>query len=55
MHKLVLLFNQPEDPVDFDRRWSEEFVTVIESMPSVRRVAVGPAVPVPVEVMATTR
>ena len=41
MHKLVLLFQQPEDPVDFDRRWSEEFVTVIERLPGVRRVAVG--------------
>jgi uncharacterized protein (TIGR02118 family) len=41
MHKLVLLFGQPEDPVDFDRRWSEEFVTVIERMPGLRRVAVG--------------
>lgn len=41
MHKLVLLFHQPEDPVEFDRRWSEEFVTVIERMPGLRRVAVG--------------
>ena len=41
MHKLVLLFNQPEDAADFDRRWSEEFVTVIERMPGLRRVAVG--------------
>jgi len=41
MHKLVLLFRVPEDPADFDRRWSEEFVTVVERMPGLRRVAVG--------------
>jgi uncharacterized protein (TIGR02118 family) len=41
VHKLVLLFGQPEEPVEFDRRWSEEFVTVIERMPGLRRVTVG--------------
>ncbi|MCJ7513948.1 MAG: EthD family reductase [Anaerolineales bacterium] len=41
MHKLVLLFSRPEDVVEFDRRWSEQFVTVVERMPGLRRVAVG--------------
>ncbi len=41
MHKLVLLFSQPEDPVEFDRRWSEEFVTIIERLPDLRRVSVA--------------
>ncbi len=41
LHKLILLFSQPHDAVDFDRRWSENFVTVVERMPGLRRVSVS--------------
>jgi len=53
VYKLVILFNQPENPAEFERRWSEEFVPLAEQMPGLRRVVVshthgGPAGPVPV-------
>jgi len=52
-YKLVILFNQPENPADFERRWSEEFVPLAEQMPGLRKVVVshtqgGPAGPVPI-------
>ena len=51
MHKLVILFKYPENPSEFDRRWSEEFVALAEKMPGLKRVVVshtrgGPAGPV---------
>lgn len=39
MHKLVLQFRQPGNLVDFETRWSNEFVAAAESMPGIRRVA----------------
>ncbi len=50
-YKLVLLFKQPDDLAEFQRRWSEEFVPLAEKLPGVRRVIVshidgGPAGPV---------
>ncbi len=51
MHKLVILFKHPDNPSEFDRRWSEEFVALAEKMPGLKRVVVshtrgGPAGPV---------
>lgn len=51
MHKLVILFKWPENAAEFDRRWSEEFVPLVEKMPGLNRVVVshtrgGPAGPV---------
>ncbi|MCC7358774.1 MAG: EthD family reductase [Anaerolineales bacterium] len=50
-YKLIILFKQPEDPADFERRWSEEFVPLTEQLPGLQRVVVahthgGPAGPV---------
>ena len=50
-YKLIILFQQPEDRADFERRWSEEFVPLAERLPGLRRVVVshthgGPAGPV---------
>ena len=50
-HKLVILFKQPDQPVEFERRWSEEFVPLAEQLPGLQRVIVsrthgGPAGPV---------
>ena len=50
-HKLIILFKQPPDPVEFERRWSEEFVPLAERLPGLQRVVVahthgGPAGPV---------
>lgn len=41
MHKLTLIFHKPEKPIDFETRWSEEFVPRAEKMPGIRRVAVS--------------
>lgn len=41
MHKLVLLFHEPADLAEFERRWSEEFVPQAERMPGLRRVTVS--------------
>lgn len=50
-YKLIILFKQPENPADFERRWSEEFVPLAEKLPGLQRVVVahthgGPAGPV---------
>ena len=50
-YKLILLFKQPDDLAEFQRRWSEEFVPLAEKLPGVRRAIVshidgGPAGPV---------
>lgn len=50
-YKLIILFNQPPDPPEFERRWSEEFVPLAERLPGLQRVVVshthgGPAGPV---------
>jgi len=50
-YKLIILFQQPPDPVEFERRWSEEFVPLAEQLPGLKRVVVshthgGPAGPV---------
>jgi len=52
-HKLVILFTQPDQPAEFERRWSEEFVPLAEQLPGLWRVVVshthgGPAGPVPI-------
>jgi uncharacterized protein (TIGR02118 family) len=52
MFKLVALFSHPPDIVEFERRWSHEFVPLAEKMPGLRRLAVshiegGPAGPAP--------
>lgn len=52
-YKLVILFQQPADPAEFERRWSEEFVPLAEKLPGLRRVVVshvhgGPGGPVEV-------
>ena len=41
MHKLMLLFRQPADVVEFETRWSNEFVAIAEQMPGLRKVAVS--------------
>ncbi len=41
MHKLMLLFRQPVDVVEFETRWSNEFVAKAEQMPGLRRVAIS--------------
>jgi uncharacterized protein (TIGR02118 family) len=51
VYKLVILFKQPPDPAEFERRWSEEFVPLAERLPGLERVVVshthgGPAGPV---------
>lgn len=50
-YKLIILFRQPPDPAEFERRWSEEFVPLAECLPGLERVVVshthgGPAGPV---------
>ena len=50
-YKLIILFHQPPDPAEFERRWSEEFVPLAEHLPGLKRVVVshthgGPAGPV---------
>ena len=50
-YKLIILFRQPPDPAEFERRWSEEFVPLAERLPGLQRVVVsqthgGPAGPV---------
>jgi len=50
-YKLIILFHQPPDPAEFERRWSEEFVPLAEQLPGLKRVVVshthgGPAGPV---------
>lgn len=39
MHKLVLHFRKPKDLFEFETRWSNDFVSVAESMPGIQRVA----------------
>jgi uncharacterized protein (TIGR02118 family) len=56
MHKLVILFNRPDDADDFDRRWSEAFVPLAEKLPGLKRVVVsrtrgGPAGPVDIHLI----
>ncbi len=51
IYKLVILFEQPADRAEFERRWSEEFVPLAEKLPGLQRVVVshthgGPAGPV---------
>ncbi len=41
MYKLMLLFRQPQDVLEFETRWSNEFVPVVERMPGIRRVSVS--------------
>lgn len=41
MHKLMLLFERPENTAEFERRWSEEFVPQAERMPGLRRISVS--------------
>ena len=41
MHKLMLLFRQPTDVVEFETRWSHSFVRAAERMPGLRRVALS--------------
>ena len=40
-HKLIILFKQPENPAEFERRWSEEFVPLAERLPGLKRVVVA--------------
>lgn len=52
MFKLIALFGYPADPIEFETRWSGEFVPLAEQMPGLRRVVVGrieggPAGPAP--------
>jgi len=56
LYKLVILFKQPVDLADFERRWSEEFVPLVEQMPDVQRIVVshthgGPAGPVDIHLI----
>lgn len=37
----MLLFRTPPEPFEFDRQWSEGFVSLVEKMPGIRRVAVS--------------
>ncbi|NIS78752.1 MAG: EthD family reductase [Anaerolineales bacterium] len=41
MHKLMLLFRQPDNVVEFETRWSQDFVRTAERMPGLRRVAIS--------------
>jgi uncharacterized protein (TIGR02118 family) len=41
MHKLMILFRQPGDILEFEERWSREFVPLAEKMPGIRRVTVS--------------
>lgn len=41
MHKLMLIFRNPPDILDFETRWSNEFVPKAERMPGIRRVTVS--------------
>jgi uncharacterized protein (TIGR02118 family) len=40
MHKLMLLFQKPENVLEFEQKWSESFVATAEQMPGIIRVAV---------------
>jgi len=56
LYKLVILFKQPDDPAEFERRWSEEFVPLAERLPDVQRIVVsrthgGPAGPVDIHLI----
>ena len=41
MHKLMLLFRQPENVTDFESAWSQQFVHKAEQLPGLRRVTVS--------------
>lgn len=41
MYKLIILFQHPADLADFQRRWSEDFVPLVEKLPGIRRVVVS--------------
>ncbi|MEW6569052.1 MAG: EthD family reductase [Chloroflexota bacterium] len=43
MHKLMLLFQPPDDIEHFETQWSHEFVPRAERLPGLRRVAVSRA------------
>lgn len=40
MNKLMLLFEKPDDVLEFEKNWSENFVATAERMPGIVRVAV---------------
>lgn len=40
VHKLMLLFNKPQDVEAFETEWSEHFVALAERMPGIRRIGV---------------
>jgi len=44
VHKLVLILRGKDDAERLERRWSDDFVSLAEKMPGVRRVMVGRAV-----------
>jgi len=55
-YKLILLFKQPGDLAEFERRWSEEFVPLADKLPGLRKVVVshthgGPAGPVEIHLI----
>lgn len=41
MHKLVILFRQPPDVMQFEEDWSSKFMPLAEAMDGIRRVQVG--------------
>jgi uncharacterized protein (TIGR02118 family) len=48
MNKLMVIFHTPPDVVEFEKNWSERFVSKAEKMPGLKRVSVtrvygGPA------------
>jgi uncharacterized protein (TIGR02118 family) len=41
IYKLVIIFQQPTHPGEFERRWSEEFVPLAERLPGLQRIVVS--------------
>lgn len=40
MHKLMLLFQKPDDILKFEQNWSDTFVAKAEQMPGIIRVSI---------------
>jgi uncharacterized protein (TIGR02118 family) len=41
MVKFVVLYNQPEDPSDFDRHYAETHIPLVEKIPDLKRFEAG--------------
>lgn len=42
MYRVIVVYNQPEDPAAFDRHYQNSHVPLVRQIPGLRRYAVGP-------------